>query len=479
MNASLPGAPAGGPGRFVPYLLLAGLYLGCGAEFLQLQRGGELPLLPLLEETAGHIAELQDRPLPPGDMEQKARAALELAGFPAPEKTYAAVRHEVDEKLLRCYRDLGFNGAKLAQLAPYASPFSWRVSFFEGARSSMRRGRRWGAIFFPDGSLKEVYTVKYAPTDVDFARAGGGAETQKRLELLFPAWAGRRASASPLDYPHHGLGSTAAIWRVQGTEFAGGHLAAFERHEENHIALGLEFYHPAAQTPLRSALEGWPLYLAGVCAVFLAGVGGIAGGPSLRVVLTLDGGLICALCAGLLYEVRTQPVFAFGSLIALAAALFFTYEILRRPLVPPSGPAAVALSLGGVLLACAASFYLCSDGLAGCNALCTVLRYSVAPLVIALLWRGRREPSALRLAALAAPVLLTPHCICDNFANHCSLLRWGASPYCLSLVFGAVWAGLLVQSGVLRPRLLIGLIAAGSLAVAALGVGHVVFHYPW
>jgi hypothetical protein len=178
--------------------------------------------------------------------------------------------------------------------------------------------------------------------------------------------------------------------------------------------------------------------------------------------------------------IRRALVPAFWGLVAAALALPAA-NVLRAGRENASSGRAGAILRASVPVAFLASSLGCSGlAVAGCTAVCTVLRWSVVPLLAAaalLTFSGRRVPphAALALAAIA----LVPHCTCINPANAWWVARLGASPMCYAWGFAAALVASTTESAGARPLpalLVNGAIVAGSLAFFA---GHHFLRYPW
>jgi hypothetical protein len=121
---------------------------------------------------------------------------------------------------------------------------------------------------------------------------------------------------------------------------------------------------------------------------------------------------------------------------------------------------------------CSASYFR------GCSQVCTVLRFTVNPLVVLCVLLGLRKPVFFAFALLLAAVALVPHCICYNVINKPWIDLIGVSPMCNFLPFAVTTVSV---GGLLGhwPRMSTLVAFVATLIGAAFGIGHQIFGWPW
>lgn len=455
---------------FLPAGLLLALYAGFAWQYLDISADNadsDRPYLKTYVETLGPV---DDQPLPPEKWVAKAVAVAAAAGFDI-SKDYPSIRPGYDRRLIRLERS-GADGA----VDKYRDPLVWQLSFLSGAVDALLKRRQVELSFFRNGSLRSFEEWGYQPRELVFSRGGDDAAALALLDRFYPEHAGRWRAGTRGELAGDFLATMDHVFEVEGTRTESGVVCAYYRSSGSRFTFGLRYLPLPATQIFRISSDDLLWVLVALLVIFAAlpfpsypALSPSVGALGLGALLVPTLGLLA-------WQTRdnTAPGLIALLVFVVVAGLFFKG---CRHVWRWDENLGVRVWTAGVFFASAlAASYLCTNGLEGCVPLCTLMRFGLIPLLTVYQLLPGRAPM-LRAACLA-PLLLTPHCICDNFANHLCVVSYGASPFCFLPPVAVLWTNTLIRGGCVR-RPLFWLQLAAVTGTLLLGISHGLFGYPW
>jgi len=429
------------------------------------------------------------------EMVGRAEAFLETLGFEAEGgfrgiwvdrrwDVLESLRTAHDEQEIRAYLERG------APLIRWTVLFYRPVDAVLGKRSTRvtldGSGRVWGfeiAHEFPEGTDFEQWV--------------------ESTHLSTAAWLGLEPSALvPIDRtnvrPLSKRRSWRVTWRLNGLalgDFAPEVSARFwdPGRAKGVFSVSTSLVDASAGAPSRGRARSRAFWAAILLALLLAFVVGLAATRPGAVRATFDvrpwlvTGLGLAatvaavqavwMCWDSLLHKLGAGVFAGGAMFFAALAVVVVRH--RPTAAPPGGP----LLRGFLILAVPLAYFFMYLGCTlnpaeGCSQVCTLVRYTCAPLALVSLLAARSDPRFLAFVLAVCGVSLMPHCTCGNFINLHWIQAIGGSPMCYYFGFCAALLSVMGLTGVL-PRLNAAVLAIAAAGLLAIGLSHQLLGFPW
>ncbi|MBI2192432.1 MAG: hypothetical protein HYU36_10660 [Planctomycetes bacterium] len=370
---------------------------------------------------------------------------------------------------------------------------TWRVTFFR-PRESLEQRERLTVILDAEGRLCGFQGYRYEPEEL---RQPLSAERLGEVRDRAAGWLKLPASSltpvESLDLLGSGHERADAAWSVEGLSLGDARVVVSVRQRGEFLNFSKSILLPRDMSYLSYAWKDWEFWGAVSLAAPLAFVLGLClarpyPDPAVvpfRLEPVLLGSLAAAAATCLVQSlalVPSHPLFAAAFAAALPFFAFLAACLVWTPLDPSRPPVGRWMRLGLITavplaflimsLACSATLFT------GCAQVCTLVRYTTLPLVLFAILLGGRDPRFYAYALALAALSLMPHCVCDNFINHCWIQWIGVSPMCYFFSFCVTLVSILGLCGI-RPRLCAFASTGSALAVGLLGLGHQLLSFPW
>lgn len=405
-----------------------------------------------------------------------------------PQNYYHGLEIELDESAFRFLKDRP--RAEAVEFVQKGAPLiTWKVTFFR-PQESIEHRERLVVTLDVQGRLCGFRGYRYGPEQL---REPPSEAWREEVRSKVAGWLEipqeKLHRVESLELMGSGHERADAAWRVEGMPLEGASVVVSVRQKGEFLNFTRSILLPRDLGYIGYAWQGYDFWTALFLAIPLAFIMGLcwgrakpeAAGRWLKPALFGGLGLASAIClaqAAAMWESNFVFALAFASTLPFFALLAFK---LKQHLPHPS---AVTLRMRAALITAVPLAYLimsigCSANLfTGCAEVCTLVRYISVPLgLFALLlgWGDRRfYVYGLSLCAFS----LIPHCICDNFINHCWIEWFGVSPMCYFFSFCVALVSVIGLCGVL-PRLCVLASAGTAVFVLLMAAGHQLFSFPW